>query len=59
MAVETVLLDAETARTWMRDVSDLAAIRGHWRAVHDYGGTFTTPRERLTAGERLRELLDS
>ena len=39
------------------DALTLAEVRRLWAQVHDYGSTFTTPRERLAAGERLRDLL--
>lgn len=40
------------------DAATLAEVRRLWRIVHDYGSTFSTPRERLAAGDRLRSLLD-
>lgn len=41
------------------DAATLAELRRLWKVMHDYGSTFTTPKERLDAAERFRSLLDA
>ena len=50
--------EAEMVRRVYADAETYHEVRAAWRILHDYGSEFTTPRERLAAGDRLRELLD-
>jgi hypothetical protein len=49
--------EAEMVRRVYADAEAFHEVRAAWRIVHDYGGTFTTPEERLAAGEMLRQRL--
>ena len=50
--------EAELQRRVYTDAETYHEVRAAWRILHDYGSKFTTPKERLAAGDRLRDLLD-
>ncbi len=50
-------VDPREYRRLHEDASRLAELRGLWRQMHDYGSTFTTPRERIAASDRFRHLI--
>ena len=49
---------AEMVSRVYADAATYHELRKLWKVIHDYGSEFTTARERLAAGERLRSLLD-
>ena len=50
--------DAEMRRRVYDDAATFHELRRLWKIMHDYGSTFTTPKERLAAADALRAALD-